>query len=148
MNRKLIVVADLGRLKAFQLEWTIQKTPHLVPLEEVELEEAHHRVLERVTDMAGRRAAPAQKQWGAPITDVHNLELETRHRLIRRIAKLIEQKILRDGQNGCWFAAPKEIHHAILQELPEPVRARIEKNLSRDLTKADAEELLEQFFST
>jgi len=147
MKQKLMIVADLGRLKAFRVDWTLQKTPRLEPLEEMEFEEAHRRVLDTVTDMAGRHAAPTQRHWGAPIADVHNLELETRRRLIRRLAKRIEQLIERDGRDGCWLAAHKEINREILDELPEGVRARIEKHLQQDLTKTDSKGLLEQFSS-
>src|SRR6267378_1328636 len=116
MKQKLMIVADFGRLKAFRVDWTLQKTPRLEPLEEMEFEEAHRRVLDTVTDMAGRHAAPTQRHWGAPIADVHNLELETRRRLIRRLAKRIEQLIERDGRDGCWLAAHKEINRQILDE--------------------------------
>jgi hypothetical protein len=62
-----MIVADLGRLKAFRVEWTLQNTPRLEPLEEIEFEEAHRRVLDTVTDMAGRHAAPTQRHWGKGI---------------------------------------------------------------------------------
>jgi hypothetical protein len=142
-----MIVTDLGRLKAFRVERTLKQTPRLEPLEEVVWEEARHRVVDTVTDMAGRHASPTQKHWGAPIADDHNLELETRHRLIRRIAKHIEHLIQREGGDGCWLAAQKEINHQILQELPRAIRVRIEKNLPHDLTKAGQNELLEQFLS-
>jgi len=33
------------------------------------------RVVDTVTDLAGRHVAPTQKNWGAPVTDDHNLKL-------------------------------------------------------------------------
>ena len=84
---------------------------------------------EMVTDRAGRHVGPTQAAWGAPMTDDHNLRLETERRLIKRIAKHIEELVKRNDHDGCWLAAHKEINHQILDELPPPVRARIEKNL-------------------
>lgn len=80
-------------------------------------EEAHTRLVEMVTDLAGRRAAPTQKNWGAPLSDDHNLDLEFRRRLIRHIASHIERLIQGGDCQSCWLAAPKEITHQIVQEL-------------------------------
>jgi Protein required for attachment to host cells len=102
-------------------------------------------VIETVTDMAGRHSGPTQKNWGAPLGDDHNLKLETKRRLIRQIAGHIQRLIERTGSDGCWISAHKEINQQILEELPQAIRARIEKNLPLDLTKATQAELLEQF---
>jgi len=145
VNTILVIVTDLGLFKAYSGRLTPKHTPHLEPLEEVVLEETHHRITERVTDMAGRHSAPTNKSWGAPLTDDHGLRLETERRIIKQIAKHIERLIERTGHDGCWLAAHKEINHAILEELPKTVRDRIRKNLPRDLTKVGPEELLEHF---
>jgi hypothetical protein len=117
----------------------------LVPVEDSVLEDARLRVIETVTDMAGRHSGPTQKNWGAPLGDDHSLKLETKRRLIRQIAGHIQRLIQRTGSDSCWIAAHKEINYQILEELPKAIRARIEKNLPLDLTKATQAELLEQF---
>ena len=147
MKTKLLVVTDLGLLKAYKVDHTPKGTRRLESLEEVVLEDARHRVVDKVTDLAGRHVAPTHKNWGAPVTDDHNLKLETRHRLIRRIADHIGQLIRRNDYEGCWLAAHKEINHQILDELPKSILARVEKNLPRDLTKAGQKELLEHFLN-
>ena len=148
MKNKLLIVTDLGLLKAYKVELTPKHTPRLEPLEEVVLEEARHRVIEMVTDVAGRHIAPTQKSWGTPIAAAHTLKLETRRRLIRQIAGHIERLIQGNANDGCWLAAHKEINHQILEELPQTIRARIKKNLQRDLTKAEQKDLLDQFLKT
>jgi hypothetical protein len=145
MKNELLIVTDLGQLKAYKLELTPRRTPRLEPVEEIVLEDARLRVTETVTDMAGRHSGPTQKNWSAPLGDDHNLKLETKRRLIRQIAGHIQRLIQRTGFDGCWLAAHKEINHQILEELPQAIRARIEKNLPLDLTKATEAELLEQF---
>jgi hypothetical protein len=44
MKSKLLIVADLGLVKAYKLDFTLNRTPRLEQLEEVVLEEAHGRV--------------------------------------------------------------------------------------------------------
>ena len=148
MKDKLVIVTDLGWLKTYRSGLTPKKTPRLELLEEVCWEEAHRHLDEWVTDMAGRRTGPTNRGWGAPITDDHNLKLENERRLIRRISKHIEKLIQRIGQEGVWLAAQKEINHRIVDELPQGIRAQIEKNLACDLVKAHPPEVLEAFLKT
>jgi hypothetical protein len=75
------------------------------------LEEAHSRLLDKVTDEAGRHAS-TQKNWGAPLADDHNFKLEFRRRLIRQISDHIRRLIERSGCDVCWLAAHKEINFA------------------------------------
>jgi protein required for attachment to host cells len=147
MKRKLIIVADLGLLKAYNVDFPPDQTPRLDQLDEVVLEDAHIRVVDKLSDMAGRHTAPAQKNWGAPLADDHNLKLESKRRLIRQIAAHVERLIGRAGGDGCWLAAQKEINHQILKELSPSIREHIKKNLPLDLTKTAPKELLEQFLN-
>lgn len=143
MKPKLVIVADLGLLKAYRLEATLKGTPHLELLEEVIIEDAHHRLVEKVTDLSGRHVSPTAKKWGTPRSDDHNLKLEFKRRLIRTIADHIERLVKANRETTCCLAAHKEINHLIMDALPKPVRARIETNLARDLVKATRKELLE-----
>jgi hypothetical protein len=61
MKNKLVIVADLGLLKAYRIDITPQGTPRLEALHELVLEEAHSRFSDRVTDLGGRHGAPAQR---------------------------------------------------------------------------------------
>jgi hypothetical protein len=148
MKNKLIIVTDLGLFKAYRCEMTSQQTPRLEPLKEVVLEETSTRFNEQVTDMAGRRSGPTQKDWAAPIADDHNLRLETRRRLIKEIAAEIEGLVQQEGHEGVWLAADAELTPRILEELPPPVRSRIEKNVSRNLIKAGEKELIGHFLGS
>src|ERR1700736_3282393 len=134
-------------LKAYRLEFTQQNTPRLEELEKVVPEEAHTRVVEAVSDLAGRRAAPAQRNWGAPLGDEHNLQLESRRRLIREIVDHVQRLIQRSDCRVCWLAAPKEILHQILDQLTATVRHRIKRVIPCDLTKTGQQDLLDQFLN-
>jgi len=56
MKSKLLIVADLGLVKAYKLDFTPNHTPRLEQLEEIVLEEAHSRLLDKLTDEAGRHS--------------------------------------------------------------------------------------------
>ena len=123
MKSKLLIVADLGRVKAYKVDYTLYNTPRLEQLEEIALEEAHNRLL----DEAGRHGSPTQKNWGAPLADDHNLQLEFKRRLIRQISDHIQRLVERSGCDICWLAAQREINQKILEELPPAVCKRIKK---------------------
>ncbi|MCX7866548.1 host attachment protein [Limisphaera sp. VF-2] len=142
---RLVVLTDLGHFKAARFETTMRGTPRLEPLEDTRLELYPNRVVDKVTDLAGRHAAPVQKHWGAPMADAHNLKLETRRRLVKTIAGKIVKLMQQHPDLPLWLAAPAEINHLILDELPARLRPRVEANLARDLTKASQREVLAAF---
>lgn len=142
MKDTLLIVSDLGRLNAYRLGATTRGTPRLELLEHVRMEDAHRRLVENVSDLAGRRASPTLKHWGAPMADEHNLKLETKRRLVKQIARHIQRLIRRHAPDACWLVAHKEINRPILAELPKAIRTRIEKTVQRDLVKAEPRELL------
>ena len=145
VKNNLLIVTDLGRLQAYKVALTPKRTPLLEPLEEVVLEGAHRRVIETVTDLAVRHVGPTQKTWGAPITDDHNLKLETRRRLIRRIAEHIQRLVQRSDCEAYWLAAPKEINRQIVDQLDTDVRSRMKKNVGADLIKVDKSDVMGYF---
>jgi hypothetical protein len=145
MNPKLLIVTDLGLLKAYKVLTTPKGSLHLDPLETVVLGEAHQRVVDKVTDLAGRRASPTRRDWGAPLADAHNLQLETRRRLVKKIAGLIEKFVQKNADCGVWLAAHREINGSILSALLKNVRQRIEANLPLDLVHARGQDLIANF---
>jgi hypothetical protein len=145
MKTRLLVVTDLGLLKAYHLELRDQGSPHMTLLEQVVLEPAHKHLTQQITDSAGRRAAPAGRMGGATMSDGHNLELETRRRLTRQIAQKIELLAGQSGAELCWLAAHKEILRPVLELLSGPVRARVEKSVPNDLTKLEPKDVLAHF---
>lgn len=145
MKDKLIIVVDLGLVRAYRVDLTEQRTPRLQQLEQLVLDEAHSRLKDRVSDLAGRQGTRTQKSSSAPKADDHNLKLEAKRRLIRQIAARITYLIQQNAKNGCWFAAPKEINLQILNELPPTTRERIQKTVPCDFTKLSPTEVLEHF---
>ena len=145
MKDKLIIVVDLGLVKAYRVDLTPQRTPRLQQLEQVVLNEAHSRLKDRVSDLAGRQGSRTQTGSSAPKADDRSLKLEAKRRLIRQIASRITDLIQQNAKNGCWLAAPKEINLQILGELPPATRERIQKTVPCDFTKLSPAEILEHF---
>lgn len=148
MKNTLLVVAELGGFKAFKLENNhVHRTPHLEVLEEFRNEEAHNRLGDRVSDLSGRFPRGTGMKSAGAMSDGerHNIELETRKRLVRQLAQRLNTLARGQDIERCFLAASKDINHQLLQELDPQVRAKIEKNLPADLTKMGRAELVRRF---
>ena len=91
MKNTLVVVADLGCFKAFRLEnHHPAHTARLEPVEEFNNAEAHGKLGDKVSDLSGRfpRTSSAAHSAGAMSDgERHNIELESRKRLVRQLAQ-------------------------------------------------------------
>jgi hypothetical protein len=75
----------------------------------------------------------------------HNIELESRKRLVRQLAQRLNGLVGSKEIERCLLAASREINHQLLEELEPLVRAKIEKNLPVDLTKLERAEIMGHF---
>jgi formamidopyrimidine-DNA glycosylase len=145
MRNIVIVVTDLGNFKAYKLERTNLNTPRLELMHESPSVNGHGKIVERVTDQAGRYHNGMNGKWATPWGEPHNIELEDRKRRVRHVAHELDL-ILRNAEvEGCWLAASKEINHQLLDELGPETRGKILKNIPCDLTRTDKSELLDHF---
>jgi len=149
MKNKWLLVAELGSFKAYRVETSrFTRHPHLELMEAFDNADAHDRLGDKVSDLAGRfpkGTGPNGDNGAMSQGERHNIELEQRKRLARRLVERMNTLMRRDDFESCYFAASKEINHQILDELPPQLRAKIEKNLAADLTKIDKSELLGHF---
>lgn len=146
MKQKLVVVTDLGSLKAYRLEKNdFGRSPRLELLEDLQLTGAHERITDQVSDLAGRFGKGGGPGTGASAGERHNIELEHRRRLVRQLTDRLHRLIHPEEVDACYFAASKEIHHQILDNLEARVRSKITKHIPADLTKLDKVELLSRF---
>ena len=145
MKRQLLIVTDLGSFKAYAVEDSqMNTTPRLELIEQFTPEEPHRRMTDKLSDLAGRYRAPGTK-GGSLFGERHNIELEERKRLVRRLSGRLNA-LMGDGDvDGCYFAASKGIDHQILGALSPAAQAKIKKNLSADLIKASKAKLLDCF---
>ncbi len=148
MKNTLLVVADLGGFKAFKMENNhVHRTPRLELLDEFSNVQAHGRLVDRVTDLSGRFPRGTGLKAAGAMSDGerHNIELETRKRLVRQLAQRLNELARTEDVEHCLLAASKEINHQLIQELEPQVRAKITKNLPADLMKVERSELLSRF---
>jgi hypothetical protein len=149
MKNTLVVVADLGCFRAFRLEnHQPNKSPRLELVEEFTNADAHGKLGDKVTDLAGRfpRRTGAPSASGAMADgERHNIALESRKRLVRQLAQRLNVLVRGADVERCLLAASREINHQLLEELEPQVRAKIEKNVPADLTKVERAEILRHF---
>src|SRR5579862_5410144 len=126
MKNTLLVVADLAGFKAFKVEnnHPINRTPRLQFLEQFDNAQAHGRLVDKVTDLAGRfpRATGIKANGAMSDGERHNIELEARKRLIRQMAQRLNALARTQDVDECFLAASREINHSLLEELDPGVR--------------------------
>src|SRR5580765_7640210 len=138
MKNTLVVVADLGRLKAFRLQNSDEsRSPRLELLEEFMNVAAHGKLVDKVTDQSGRFSRGGARSAENAMADGerHNIELEMRKRLVRQLAEHFNS--LARGREGEAFflAARREINKQLLGQFEPRGRAKVERLIPSDLTK-------------
>src|SRR2546427_11079020 len=117
MNNKLVVVTDLGSFKAYKLETNNQhSTPRLELIEEFNLVDAHGKMIDHVTDLAGRYHAPVLGKWATPWGERHNIELERKRRLVKQVAHALADLLRRNGGGGGAFGAGTKMNQLMLTQ--------------------------------
>ena len=149
MKNKWLLVADLASFKAYRVETAhFIRSPRLELMETFNNADAHSRLVDKVSDLSGRFPKGMGSNGAAGVMsdgERHNIELEQRRRLIRRLADRINLLMRRDDFDTCFFAASKEINHQVLAEVEPRLRAKIAQNVAADLTKIHKAELLQHF---
>ncbi|MEP7015961.1 MAG: host attachment protein [Verrucomicrobiota bacterium] len=146
----LLIVTDRGSLKAYRVDQTPTRGPSLHLVQAFDLTDAHGRMNEKVTDMAGRfrgtNGAGAHHGQASIAEDTH-LETERHRRNEKQLADEIVKLLSNNKTEGWSFAAPAEIHGAIVDLLPAPVRDRIVEHVKSDLVKTEPAKLISRFRS-
>lgn len=145
MKNIVIVVTDLGNFKAYKLEKSNFNTPRLELMQDSLPVNGHGKIVDKVSDQAGRYHNGAKVKWATPWGEPHNIELEERKRRIRQVAQELDSILRDDAVDGCWLAASKEINHQVMAELEPHSRTKVLKNVAADLTRIDKGQLLEHF---
>ncbi len=145
----LIIVADRGSLKAYRVDETPTRGPSLHLIQAFDLTDAHGKLVDKVTDLAGRFPVSdgAGGRHANSIAERTQLETETDRRIHKQLADQIVKIIDRSGKEGWSFAAPAEIHGAIVDLLPRAARDRIVEHVKSDLVKIESAKLPSHFRS-
>jgi Protein required for attachment to host cells len=145
-----VIVADRGSLKAYRVEETPTRGPSLQLVQAFNLTDAHGKLIDKLSDLAGRfpvtNGAGAHR-GAASIAERTQLENETDRRIYKQLADEIAKIVTENGTEGWSFAAPAEMHAAIVDLLPARVRDRIVEHVKSDLVKVEPAKLPTHFRS-
>jgi hypothetical protein len=128
----LVVVADRGSLRAYRVQETPTRGPHLELIQAFEITD--------VMDAVSTRHA-------TPMTDWPQLEAEMDRRACKELATEIAKVVERNQVEGWSFAAPQSIYSKIVDLLPPEIRERIVEHVESDLVKVPAAALPSHFRS-
>jgi len=145
----LVIVADRGSLKAYRVEETPTRGPSLQLVQALNITDAHGRLLDKVSDHAGRFPvgdAGSGRHMNA-IAERTQMEAETDRRIHKQLAECISEIVKADGVTGWSFAAPAPCHKAIVDFLPGDIRDRVVEFVKSDLVNIEPAKLAAHFRS-
>jgi protein required for attachment to host cells len=143
---KIVVVADLGHFKAYKFTKTPQGTGKLDLIDSFDSLEAHGKFSDKVTDSAGKFGESVGKNSSVQGSgEAHNIDTENEKRLVKNIAKSINKLVTERNCSSWLLAAEKAINGQIVEYLDPAVKAKLEKNIAANLTKADKNEIVSRF---
>src|SRR5436309_14479037 len=145
-----VIVTDRGELKAYRVNETPTRGPSLQLVQAFNITDAHGRLVDKLSDLAGRfpvtNGAGAHR-GPASIAERTQLATEMDRRIQKELADQITKIVSQNGKEGWSFAAPAEIHAAIVDFLPSAVRQRIIEHVKSDLVKVEPARLISHFRS-
>jgi hypothetical protein len=149
MNKSLLIVADLGLLRAYRETQNVAgRQPHLELIEELKPESAHQKVSDQVSDQAGRfpRGGGGTNISGnLSAGESLNSEAEQNRQLISQLAGRINALLADTAVTRCSIAISGAIHNQLLEAIDPKARAKIGQVLASNLTKTDPTELHSHF---
>src|ERR1051325_11012191 len=120
----LIIVTDRGGLKAYQVNETPTRGPSLQLVQAFNITDAHGRLSDKLSDLAGRfpvTEGAGAHRGPASIAERTQLVTEMDRRIQKELADQIAKIVSQNGKDGWSFAAPAEIHTAIVELLPPAI---------------------------
>ena len=145
----LVILADRGSLKAYQVNETPTRGPSLKLIQAFDVTDAHGRIVDKVTDLAGRFPVTetAGPHRGAASIAEPKLETEIDRRILQTTRRSDRQ-----NREGGWSGrlvvrGAAEIHAAIVNLLPPAVRQSIVEHVKSDLVKVEPAKLVAHFRS-
>src|SRR5579864_1751704 len=105
----IIIAADRGSLKAYQVNETPTRGPSLKLIQAFDVTAAHGKLIDKVTDLAGRfpvTESAGAHRGAASIAERTQLATENHRRINKELADQIAKIIQDSGKVGWAFAAP------------------------------------------
>jgi hypothetical protein len=142
----IIFTVDLGHFKAYRVTTDPAASPKIELIANYDSIEGHGKLGEKLSDIAGRFVGgggkgEVAKGYGEP----HHLESDIRKKLVKLIALDINTLIKKEDCESWYLAAGERINKEIIERLDPAVKAKLDKNISFDLTKIPKSEILSHF---
>jgi hypothetical protein len=142
----IIITVDLGHFKAYRVTTYPVASPKIELIANYDSIAGHGKLGEKLSDIAGRFVGgggkgEVAKGYGEP----HNLESDIRKKLVKLIALDTNALIKKEDCESWYLAAGEKINKEIIQRLDPAVKAKLDKNISSNLTKTPKSELLSHF---
>jgi hypothetical protein len=147
MVRTIIITADLGHFKAYRItKDPTEKSPRVTLIEGYDSIEGHGKLGDKLSDSAGRFVKGGKKKESAKgAGERHNIALETEKKIIKMIARDIDDLIVSEKCEKWHLAAAEKINGQIVEKLNPRIKTKLDKNIAADLTKIDKSEILGHF---
>lgn len=150
---KIIIAVDLGHFKAYRITKNPMESVRTKLIKSFDAIDAHGKLSEKLTDNAGRFGTGGGTKIAGRSTKVaakgygehHNLHMEIEKKLIKTIAKDINEIIKKEKFPKWYLAAIKKINKQVVELLNVAVKNKLEKNITLDLTKTHTSEILSYF---
>ncbi len=144
---KVIIVVDLGHFKAYRVtKDPFERSPRTELIESYDSIDARLKLSDKLSDAAGRyRQSGGRNGKAAGFGEAHNIALESEKRLIKQIAEDINALVAREKCDKWCLAAGKNINSQIVENLDPSVRAKMDRNVPCNLTKAGKTEIVDYF---
>ncbi|UCH80219.1 MAG: host attachment protein [Nitrospiraceae bacterium] len=147
MDKKIIIIADLGHFKAYRItQEPRQPSPKVTLIESYDSIEGHGKLGDKLSDAGGRfRRSGGKDEVAKGSGERHNIELELEKKVSKMLAMDIDALIEREGCNEWYLASGKKINRKIIDNLKPAVKNRLIKNITADLTGIGKAEILNHF---
>jgi len=155
-NGHIIVVGDLGQLKAYRISnvtgvdkhesmqvshmqhrGTIKESTIVKLIFDIDYIAAHGKISEQMSDNVGR--------LGNSTGESHNAKVENENSSLKQISDNIASIIEKESPIQWHLAFPKAINNKLNEKLDPQIKKTLKKNISADLTKIDKNRLLSHF---
>src|SRR4030067_3648610 len=142
----IIITVDLGHFKAYKVTMDPVASPKIELIESYDSIEGRLKLGEKLSDIAGRFVGgggkgEVAKGYGEP----HNLVSDMRKKLETMIARDINALVKKEDCEKWYLAAGERINKEIIEKLEPKVKAKLDKNITFDLTKIPTPEILSHF---
>jgi hypothetical protein len=147
-HKKLVILADMGKLRAFRLSpHGTALSPHSKP---VAIEEIDLPARERDTDNPGRfpQGRSVGQTAGMSPGEEHNKAREFEKKRIELLAGEIIGLLDSEGPMPWCLAAPASINKRILERIPPPMLHSLASNVLSDLTHLPLADIERRFLNT